>query len=250
MTLSHIRSFVFKCPMICLATIMMGSLSLLASLIDPRGRIQHRTACLWGRMLLLIGNVRMTVEGLEKISAPGCYVLAPNHLSYMDTPVILGSIPVEFRFLAKKSLFSIPFLGYHLYRAGHVAVPLGDARASLKAMTRAARLMRERGLSVLVFPEGGRSETGVLQEFKDGAAYLAIKAGAAVVPIGLIGTYEVLPMGSLHIRGRRVRLKIGDPIPTTGLTVRDRSRLTALMRERISELIAEPEPAVREISVE
>ena len=245
MSLSKLRSYFITCPLICLATIVMGSLSLLSSLFDPTGRIQHRIACLWGRMLLVISNVKLTVEGLEKIPSSGCFVFTPNHLSYMDTPAMLSTIPVGFRFLAKKELFSIPFLGYHLSRAGHISVALGNVHASLKAMTRAARIMKEKGLSVLVFPEGGRSETGVLQEFKEGAAYVAIKAGAAIVPIGLIGTYEVLPMGSLHIRGGHVHVKIGDPIPTTGMVPRDRGRLTALLRERIVELISEPAPVAR-----
>jgi 1-acyl-sn-glycerol-3-phosphate acyltransferase len=76
---------------------------------------------------------------------------------------------VRFLRFSKEKLFSIPFLGYHLSRAGHVSVPLGNVHASLKAMTRAARIMKEKNLSILIFPEGGRSETGVLQEFKEGA---------------------------------------------------------------------------------
>ena len=111
-----------------------------------------------------------------------------------------------------------------------------DVRASLKTMAEAAELIRSRGISALIFPEGGRSPQA-MREFKEGAAYIAIKAGATIVPIGLNGTYEVLPMGSLHIRGRRVRVRIGDPIPAAGLLIHDRGRVTALLRERIAALI-------------
>ena len=114
----------------------------------------------------------------------------------MDTPIVLGHIPVQFRFLAKKSLFSVPFLGYHLKRAGHLSVPRENPREALKTMAEAGRVIRERGISVLIFPEGGRSLEG-LKPFKEGAAYIAINAGVPVVPVGVEGTLQVLPMHSL-----------------------------------------------------
>jgi 1-acyl-sn-glycerol-3-phosphate acyltransferase len=237
MSLSYLFSILVKCPLIALSTMLMASLSVTATLFSSNGRLAHKIACAWGRMLLRIGGVKITVEGAERLDPGGCYVLTPNHLSYMDTPSLLSGLPVPFRFLAKEELFQVPFLGQHLNRAGHIAVPLGDARASLKVLTKAAQLMRKQNLSVLVFPEGGRAEDGILQPFKEGAVYMAIKAGTPLVPIGLMGTYEVMPMHSLHIRGRHVRLRIGDPIPTAGLHVRDRGRLNALLRERVAGLI-------------
>jgi 1-acyl-sn-glycerol-3-phosphate acyltransferase len=99
-----------------------------------------------------------------------------------------------------------------------------------------ARLVRERGVSVLLFPEGGRSPKG-LREFKEGAAYIAIKAGVPVVPIALVGMRRLLPMGSIHIRPGRVRLRVGDPIPVTGLAPGDRAELTRRMYEEVSRLL-------------
>jgi 1-acyl-sn-glycerol-3-phosphate acyltransferase len=243
MSLCYLISILVKCPLIALSTILMASLSVTATLFSSSGRLAHKIACAWGRMLLRIGGVKVTVEGAERLDANGCYVLTPNHLSYMDTPTLLRGLPVPFRFLAKEELFQVPFLGQHLNRAGHIPVPLGNARASLKVLTKAAQIMRKQSLSVLVFPEGGRAEDGILQPFKEGAVYIAIKAGAPLVPIGIIGTYEVMPMHSLNIRGRHVRLRIGEPIPTAGLHVRDRARLNALLRERVAELIAHTDPA-------
>jgi len=237
MSFSYLLSILVKCPLIALSTILMASLSVTATLFSSNGRLPHKIACAWGRMLLRIGGVKVTVEGAERLDPDACYVLTPNHLSYMDTPALLSGLPVPFRFLAKEELFQVPFLGQHLHRAGHIAVPLGDARASLKVLTKAAQIMRKQRVSVLVFPEGGRAADGILQPFKEGAVYIAIKAGAPLVPIGLIGTYEVMPMHSLIIRGRHVRLRIGDPISTAGLHVRDRARLNARLRERVAELI-------------
>jgi 1-acyl-sn-glycerol-3-phosphate acyltransferase len=154
----------------------------------------------------------------------------------MDTPVALANIPVQFRFLAKRGLFQIPFMGWHLARAGHIAVPRGDARAAVKTMTLAAQTVRDQQISLLIFPEGGRSREGEMRPFMEGAAYIAIRAGVPLVPVGLKGTREVLPYGSGTMRGGTVVMRIGDPIPTDQATIRDRLKLTELSRQRIVEL--------------
>jgi 1-acyl-sn-glycerol-3-phosphate acyltransferase len=230
---SLLRSLLITDPLIILATLMYWAASQAASLFDATGRKQARIASAWGRALLRIGRVKVKVEGLEKISTEGSYVFVSNHLSYMDTPVFLANIPVQFRFLAKLGLFQIPFLGWHLKRAGHIPVPRGDARAAVKTMSIAAQIVRERGISLLVFPEGGRSRDGSLGAFKEGAAYIAIQAGVPLVPVGVKGTREVLPFGSGHIQKGNVTVRIGDPIPTDQASPRDRVRLTAELRHQI-----------------
>ena len=234
--MSKLRAYLIIDPLIVLATVVMGTLSTLASLFDPSGNRSHAIARLWSRILILVSGMKVRVEGLEKVVPGAGYVIASNHLSFMDTPLVMAHIPLQFRFLAKRGLFKIPFIGGHLRRAGHVAIPREDARGSLKAMSEAARMIRERGVSVLVFPEGGRS-TGVLREFKEGAAYIAIKAGVPIVPVAISGTRQVLSMGSAEVRPGPVSLRLGDPIPTTGLSLQDRHRLTADIRARILELM-------------
>lgn len=236
MPLSYLRSILFTIPAIVLATIVFGSVSLLCSVFDNTGRAQHGVARAWSRVLLWVSGVKVRVTGVERVRPEAAYVFASNHLSYMDTPLVLACIPSQFRFLAKKSLFKIPFLGHHLHRAGHIPVPREDARASVRVMTEAARILRERNVSILAFPEGGRTD-GVLREFKEGAAYIAIKAGVPLVPLAVCGTREVLPMGSLHIRGGTVRLSVGEPIPTAGLSLRERERLTAELRQRVASML-------------
>ena len=156
----------------------------------------------------------------------------------MDIPAILAKLPFEFRFFAKKGLFGIPFLGTHLNRAGHLPVDRSNARSSLKSMSEGARIVAERGISVLLFPEGGRSPVG-LREFKEGAAYIAIKAGVPAVPMAIVGMRPLLPMGSIHIRTGRVGLRVGAPIPTAGMKVSDREELTQRFYQEISRLLAE-----------
>ena len=234
--MARLRAYLLIDPLILLATMVMGTLSMLVSLFDHSGNAAHNVARLWSRILIRLSGMKVRVEGLENIPAGTGCVIASNHLSLMDTPLLMAHIPLQFRFLAKRNLFKIPFIGGHLRRAGHISIPREDARGSLKAMSESARIIQERGVSALVFPEGGRSP-GPLREFKEGAAYIAIKAGVPLVPVGILGTREVLPMGSFVVRPGKVTLRIDPPFPTAGLTLKDRARLTANTRGRVLELM-------------
>lgn len=216
----------------------MAILSLICSLWDRGGRAQHRMAQRWSRMLLAVCFVRLEVEGAEKLDPDTSYVVVANHSSYMDIPVLYVAIDLQLRFFAKKGLFSIPLMGWHLSRAGHLPVVRGDARASLRSLSEAAKLIRERRISVLLFPEGGRTEAGI-RPFKEGAAHLAIKAGVPIVPVGLVNVRSALPMHSLLLRPAIVKVNVGDPIDTSNLTPRDRGRLNETLQERVAELAGE-----------
>lgn len=239
MLLSRLRAYLLIDPAIVLVTIIFGLLSLVASVFDSSGRTQHAIARVWARILLAVSGVRARVEGLEKLPAGASCVLVANHSSFMDIPTVLAMIPLQIRFFAKKGLFRIPLLGGHLRRAGHLPVVRENPRGSLGSLTEGARLVRERGISVLLFPEGGRSPAH-LREFKEGAAYLAIKAGVPAVPVGIIGTRAVLPMGSVHVRPHAVTVRIGDPISTQGLKLHARAELSRTLRRRVAELIGTP----------
>jgi len=231
-------------PLIILATIVFATVSVAISLFDATGRRQARIAVAWSRALLKVSGVKGKVEGLENISPNGVYVFASNHASYMDTPVVLGNIPVQFRFLAKRGLFMIPFLGTHLQRAGHIPVFRGNARQNLKTLVMAAETVQKRGISLLIFPEGGRSQDGRLGQFSEGAAYIAIKAGVPLVPLTLQGTRAVLPFGSGLPRPGRIRMLIGDPIPTEGLSLKCREQLTAQVRAQIAANLERSHPPI------
>jgi 1-acyl-sn-glycerol-3-phosphate acyltransferase len=232
---SKIRSAVFTAPAVAFATALYGSASLVVSVFSSTGRTQHRIAKAWAARLLQIAGVKVELHGLEKIAPGGSYVFVANHRSYFDVPVILPQIPVQFRFMANKNLFRIPFLGYHMSRAGYFSVNSENARESLKSMSDAARLLQTRGVSILVFPEGGRTY-GEMDPFKDGAAYIAIKAGVPIVPIGLKGLREILPRGGSTINSGNVVMRIGDPIPTLDLTLGDRTALTQQLERCVAEL--------------
>ena len=236
MSLSYLYSVLVKAPLVVIATVIYGSISLAFSFVDPSGQRQMKVARAWARMLLRIAGVRVTVEGLEKIDQTRGYVFVSNHVSYMDTPVILAHIPAQFRFMAKADLFRIPFLGTHLKSAGHIPVPKDNPREAMRALAEAGKAIRDKNISVLVFPEGGRSLEG-LQPFKEGAALLGIKAGVPIVPIGLRGTLDVLPMHSVHLRRGHVVLRVGDPVATADLRPADRERLTLDLHSRVAALL-------------
>jgi len=235
--MSFVRSVLFSTPLIVLSTIVLGTITLIASLFEKNGDMQHRLAQLWAKVLLAVSFVRVRVEGVDKLDPKGSYVFVANHGSFMDIPAALAVLPQQFRFFAKKGLYKIPFLGSHLNRAGHLPVDKTNARNSLKSMTEGARVVAARGISMLLFPEGGRSAAGLL-EFKEGAAYIAIKAGVPIVPMAIVGMRELLPMGSFHLRSGKVTVRVGDPIPTKGMTLADREELTLRLHGAVAEMLA------------
>jgi len=139
--------------------------------------------------------------------------------------VMAAAMPVRFRFMAKESLFRLPIVGWHLKRDRHISVRREEPREAARSMVEAVRCLRERVASVLVFAEGTRSG-GALQALKAGAAHIAIKSGAPLVPVVIQGTEDALPRGSFMIRPATVRVRIGNPVEVEGLTPRDRDSLT------------------------
>ena len=235
--MSLLRSLLFSTPLIAVSTILLGLVSIAASWLDRTGHAAHRVARIWGKTLLAVSFIRVRSTGLERLNPDGSYVFVANHASYMDIPALLSVLPQQYRFFAKSGLYRIPFLGWHLRWAGHLPVDRSNARNSLKSMSAGAQAVRERHISLLLFPEGGRSPKG-LREFREGAAYIAIKAGVPVVPVAIVGMRELLPMNSIHIRSGRVVVRVGEPIPTSGLKSTDRAVLTERLYREIGALLA------------
>lgn len=242
--MKRLRGLLFADPAIVLATVFFGTVSIIISFFDSIGNVQIRVARAWARTLLAVSGVKVRVEGLDGIDPSGSYVFIANHLSYMDTPVALAHIPVQFRFLAKRGLFQIPFLGQHLSRAGHIPVPREDPRAAVKTMQLAAEVIQQKKISLLIFPEGGRSHDGILRPFKEGGAYIAIKAGVPLVPLVMIGTRKVLPYGAGIVESGEVTLRILKPIDTRNLTLKDRATVTNQLREQILNELEQPAPVI------
>jgi 1-acyl-sn-glycerol-3-phosphate acyltransferase len=230
--LSYARSLLFTDLLIYLYTAVCGTFSVCGSFFDAHGRWQHRCARTWSWLILKTSRIHLHVEGLENIDPDQTVIFCSNHPSAMDIPILFVSLPVQFRFLAKRGLFHVPFLGWHLRRSGHIPIDRGRPRKALKGFDQAAKRIKE-GRPVVVFPEGSRSRTDEMLPFKSGTFYLAILSGVPIVPITLIGSREVLKPDSLHIRPGRVRVIIHKAMSTTGLTVHDASTLSKRVREVI-----------------
>lgn len=232
---TRLRSYCFVVPAVYLYTGVLGTLALLASVFDGSGRLQHWCARVWARAILKTVGIRVEVEGREHLQASEPAIYAANHLSAVDIPVLYATLPGQFRIMAKRELFRYPFLGWYLRRSGQIPIVYGDPHASLRSLNRAGHSLRK-GNPLVVFPEGGRSPDGQLQEFMGGAFYVAIRAQAPVVPMAIVGSYELLPMNSFHMVPGTVGLVIGEPIPTTGMRLRDMQKLAERVRQVIAEM--------------
>jgi 1-acyl-sn-glycerol-3-phosphate acyltransferase len=238
--------------MLTVVTVICASVSLLVSLVDRGGGVQHRIARFWARILVWGTGCSMTVRGAENLRKYPVAVFASNHTSYMDTPVIFASLPRQFRILAKKELWPIAFIGWYLNRSGQIPIDTRNPRATLSSLGVAVKALRS-GMPLFIFPEGGRTPDGALQTFLSGAAYLAIRAQVPLVPIALSGVYDLLPMHTHDLYPCALTLSAGDPIDTTGMSLRQIDELTEQVKESIAamlqcgvEAVSSPAPLVPE----
>jgi 1-acyl-sn-glycerol-3-phosphate acyltransferase len=220
-------------PLIALATACFGCVSLICGLWDKSGRQQHAIAHMWARVLLLLSLSPVELVGAESLRLHEVAVYASNHLSYYDTPVLFAKLPFQFRILAKQSLWKIPFIGWYLNRSGQLPVDQSGTRAAIASLNRGVTTLKS-GMPLVIFPEGGRAANGRTQAFLSGCAFMAIKAQVPLVPLTLIGTYELLPIHTYHLMPRPLKVVVGDPISTTGLTTRDADALTQQLFDTIT----------------
>jgi 1-acyl-sn-glycerol-3-phosphate acyltransferase len=205
-----IWTVVFLIPVIGISTIILGTASLLSTLVDRRGHAAHTIARVWACVILLVTRVRVNVEGLQHLEPGRTYVFVANHQSLYDIPVLFWSLPFQLRIIAKESLGRFPVIGAHLRRSGHMLVDRSRPdRAGIFGW--AGRLTRD-GLSLIVFPEGTRSRDGRVQPFKGGSFYLAMQAGLPLVPLSVVGSRHVMRKGELTARPGRVSLVIHPPV--------------------------------------
>jgi len=196
-------------------TAVMGTVSLVLWPFDRTGELQHACARWWCRAVALTIGARIRVHGIEHVQPGRGYVYMANHSSLIDTPALFAYLPYQFKIMAKRGLFYVPFLGWHLWSSGNFPVDRGDARRTAKSLRRVIEAVRL-GTSLAVFPEGTRTPDGRLQEFKPGAFKIAQRAGVPIVPVTIRGTFALLPKTTLAPRPGRVDVFIGKPIPTEG----------------------------------
>ena len=210
------RTVFFLIPAIALYTIVLGTLSIGSSLFEKRGYFAHWCARTWSRLILATTGVRVRVRGLERLTPGRTYVFVSNHQSIYDIPVLFWSLPFQLRIIAKESLGSFPFLGWHLRRTGHMLVD--RRKPDHHAVFDWASRLTSQGLSLIVFPEGTRSADGRVGRFKGGSFHLALEAGLPIVPLSVVGSRHVMLKGRLATYPGEVTLVVHEPIDTTGLS--------------------------------
>ena len=219
---------------ISIATIAFGLPAIPLALVPPRGEWFLKLARGWARLILAVSGVRVHVIHRERFREGASFVLAANHESFYDILVLLAVLPMSVRFLAKRNLFRLPFLGWSIAAAGFIPVDR-ETRSRNAGVVDAALARLQNGRSLVVFPEETRTETGELLRFKTGAALIALKSGLPLLPLGLSGTLRIQRRGGFTITPSHVGLAVGEPIAVGG-PAHDRTELTEELRRHIASL--------------
>ncbi len=225
-------------PLAVAATVVFASLAVVARPLSPGGRVGLYVGRWWARVILVIAAVRLRVEGAGNLDLSRRYVIMVNHESALDIPALMAALPARLRtrFLAKKSLFSLPFLGWAMRALGFIPVDRAD-RSTAPEMFRKASDRARGGSSLLVFPEETRTEDGRLLPFQRGGFLLALRSRYPILPVGLEGSRVALPSGSRLLRPlTRITVRIGRPIETEGRSTRERQALMDETRRAIDRL--------------
>lgn len=236
---SRLRSYFIFDPLIWLITVVLGIISIPVSLFGEKGRILHAFARFWSLLIMKIIGSPTTVTGLDKIDTSRPYVYAVNHASALDIPMLYVDLPFQFRIVFKKELLSYPIVGWHLKRSGQICIDQQNPSGSIGSIRSALKGLKG-GLPLVIFPEGGRTPDGEIKPFLPGAFFLAIKAQVDIVPVALVGSYELLPMNTYHIKPRPLEMRVGQPIATAGYTLRNMEELSDKVHGAVVDLYLKP----------
>jgi len=217
---------------IVLTTAFFAILAIVVSFFTRTGNPVHIVARVWSQSILMGSRVHVGVRGLANIKPDKSYVYMANHQSNFDIPVLLGYLPVQFRWLAKAELFKIPVFGRAMLGAGYVEIDRFNRKSAFESIEKAAQRMKD-GVSVMIFPEGTRSKDGSVQPFKKGGFVMAIQSGVPIIPVILRGTWPIMAKSSLRINPGDVEMEIGEPIDTSGYSMETKEELMDRVRDVI-----------------
>ena len=223
-------------------TLVWTTFGIVVALLEPTGRLyMHLARAGWAPQVLWLGGVDLQVVGGEKLDRSRPYVVAANHASQLDIPVLFHGLGFPIRFLAKRSLFYIPLFGWSLWLAKFIPVDRGRSRRARASIDRGAERIR-RGPSLMVFPEGTRTPDGAVKRFKSGAFVMAIKSGVPLLPVAIRGTFDAVPKSRLAMKPGPVQLVIGEPIRTEGVALTEKEALRRRVQRAVETMHATGEP--------
>jgi 1-acyl-sn-glycerol-3-phosphate acyltransferase len=195
---------------------------------------------MWSRALVRAAGVRVVVENMEVIDESVPQILCSNHVSWFDVFALAAVVPGRYLFVAKKEVRKAPFLGWAADVCGHIYIDRKDHQSALQSLEDAKDKLAREKPTVIMFPEGTRSETGEMQAFKKGAFVMAIQTGAEIVPVAILGSRAIMRKHSMLIHPGTVTVRFGEPIPVDGLTMAERDALMRDTREAMAGLLAAP----------
>ncbi|MCG6911910.1 MAG: 1-acyl-sn-glycerol-3-phosphate acyltransferase [Deltaproteobacteria bacterium] len=228
---------------VILVTIVMGLLAITTAFFSRKGNGPHLVARTWAKSILWVSRVKVNLKGLDNLPGDTPCILMPNHQSNFDIPVLLGRLPIQFRWLAKAELFKIPIFGRGMRGCGYISIDRTNRKSAFKSLAEAARKIRD-GASVLIFPEGTRSRDGDIGPFKKGGFVLTVDAGVPIVPIIIYGTRTIMPKGRLIMQRAEAYMEILPPVETSGYTRKTKD----LLIEEVRSIICTAFDRVRESS--
>jgi 1-acyl-sn-glycerol-3-phosphate acyltransferase len=193
------------------------------------GDLSHLAGRFWAKSVLLVSRAKVTVRGLHHIDPCATYIYMANHQSMFDILALLGYLPVQFRWLAKKELFQIPVFGQSMARVGYISIDRSNRKSAYNSIQEAAQKIAQ-GVSVVIFPEGTRSADGQIKSFEAGGFHLAIRSGRPIVPVVICGTHHIMPKGSLRIRSGRILVSIHPPVETASCNSKTKKVLRDTVR--------------------
>jgi 1-acyl-sn-glycerol-3-phosphate acyltransferase len=235
------KAFTVWCWVGCgLSTAFWATVSILGSLFSGKGKLQHFCMRRWSKDNLWLSRARVEIHGMENVNRTRPQIFTANHSGLHDILSLSANLPIQFRWIAKKSLFNVPFMGWHMGRSGYIAIDRDNPRQAAKSIIEAADIIRG-GVNAIAFPEGTRSRTGDLGAFHSGVFALALRAGVPLVPIMLEGSYRVIMPKTLQVNpGTIIRIQIGKPVDLSSYAQSDKrhlmERVHRTMEEGLSEL--------------
>ena len=226
--------YIAKLIAVAVITLPLSLLTVLCGLGDPQGKLVYRISKLWTWLILKIGGITLNVEGVKVLDPRRQYLFVVNHQSNIDIPVLVQALAdFQLRWIAKKELLWVPFFGWAMWAAKHIAVDRDDSLSALRSLELAKRRIAG-GISVVIFPEGTRSTDGTLLPFKRGGFLLAVKTNTAIVPVTINGTGKLLRKGDWRIRRGEVSVNIGAPLPVENFRPGGLRGLSAQVEELIA----------------
>ena len=219
-------------------TSFFGLLGIFASFFESnKGKTLGHCARLWGKFILLFTGVRFSVKGLENLDPKGSYIFACNHASGYDVPLAFAGLPYWLISIAKIELKSVFILGWVMETAGHIFVDRKKSENAIASLEKSKKSLINNPRSILLFPEGTRTMDGELGFFKRGGLMLSMDTGIPIVPIGLVGTFEMLKKGTWSFKNQPLEIRIGNPIHPKTFSNDSKNSLAKYVKSQVHALL-------------